>query len=112
MDGFDQAVPEDWGCYGEGSVIPGPVLGSEWWREVICISGTEKTGWSVAVMQGGKTAQTENTHLHTNNLTCHSVLVDQGDKSSRSQITQSAHHCGFHLIIVIIIIIIIILLLS
>lgn len=41
-----------WGSHGEGSVAPGPVLGSECWREEVGIRGTEAVGRSVVVEQG------------------------------------------------------------
>lgn len=49
-------------------VLPPPVpylvlSGGERW-----FASVEQRGRSVAVMQGGKTAQTENAHLHTNSL--------------------------------------------
>ena len=49
-------VPEGGCSYGEGSVTPGPVLGSEWWRQEVGIRGAEAAGRSVVVEQVGEVA--------------------------------------------------------
>ncbi len=53
-DVFGERVPEGGGSYGEGSVAPGPVLGSVWWRQEVSIRGAEAAGRIVAVEQVGE----------------------------------------------------------
>lgn len=43
-----QRVPGGWRSYIDGSVIPGPMLGSEWWRQEVDIRAAEaarRTVW-------------------------------------------------------------------
>lgn len=47
MNVFGERVPEGGSSYREGSVAPGPVLGSEWWRQEVGIRGAEAAGRSV-----------------------------------------------------------------
>lgn len=49
-------VPEGGSSCRDGSVAPGPVLGSEGWRQELGIRGAEAVGGSVAVQKGAELA--------------------------------------------------------
>ncbi|MEQ2209228.1 hypothetical protein XENOCAPTIV_026958 [Xenoophorus captivus] len=54
MDLFGERIPEGGSSCGEGSVTPGSVLGSEWWRQEAGIR--RDAGRSVTVEQVGEVA--------------------------------------------------------
>ncbi|MEQ2211533.1 hypothetical protein XENOCAPTIV_005342 [Xenoophorus captivus] len=55
-DAFGERVPQGGSRRGGGSVTPGPVLCSEWWRQEVGIRGAEAAGRSVTVEQIGEVA--------------------------------------------------------
>lgn len=57
MHVFGQEAPEGGSSSGEGSVAPGPVLGSEWWRQGVWLASEERRQWEgESVEQGSEVA--------------------------------------------------------